>query len=217
MYDEPGARTSPQRIRHWLDLPARNVTPRRWTLSGISETCSLPSTDAFLVFRETCSLPSYVLRMLIQGCTLNLHHSHTRPFTDIPGYVMRSRGGGHALLGSTDWAVAVRPCMYACMCPATLAHSRLMHACLTLTLTCGSDYSDGVAPMPHACMHGLTQSLRHRALRAHAHASFTVALIPPYASADYSITRTLIFEAWVMQAIRQRMQGLHLPLGSTPS
>ena len=137
-------------------------------------------------------------------------HRHTR-------YVMRSRGGGHALLGSTDWAVAVRPCMYACMCPATLAHSRLMHACLTLTLTCGSDYSDGVAPMPHACMHGLTQSLRHRALRAHAHASFTVALIPPYASADYSITRTLIFEAWVMQAIRQRMQGLHLPLGSTPS
>ena len=138
MYDEPGARTSPQRIRHWLDPACAKRHPgRRWTLSGI---------------RETCSLPSYVLRMLIQGCTLTLHHSHTRPFTDIPaGYVMRSRGGGHALLGSTDWAVAVRPCMYACMCPATLAHSRLMHACLTLTLTCGSDYSDGVAPMPHAC------------------------------------------------------------------
>ena len=69
---------------------------------------------------------------------------------------MRSRGGAHALLGSTDWAVAVRPSVYACMCPATLAPLTPMHA--RLTLTCGSDYSDGVAPMPHACMHGLNHS-----------------------------------------------------------
>ena len=98
-----------------------------------------------------------------------MHARLTPTYAHSPTYAMRSRGGAHALLGSTDWAVAVRPYVYACMCPATLAPLTPMHA--RLTLTCGSDYSDGVTPMPHACKHGLNHS-------------------------------TLIFEAWLMQAIR---------------